>query len=179
MLPIVLAIVAAAVVIFLIVVATRPGEFRIERSTSINAPANVVFPLVNDFHQWPAWSPWEGKDPNIKRSYDGPPAGTGAVYSWQGNKQVGEGRMTITESSPSALVRLKLEFLKPFAATNIGEFTFRPAGNQTSVTWAMSGKSPFMVKLFSLFMNMDKMVGSEFEKGLAKMKSIAESESQR
>ena len=120
--------VAAVVEIFLIMVALQPSDFRVERSATMRASAPAAFAQVNDFQNWRAWSPWEKVDPALKRSYDGPKAGPGAVYAWQGNKDVGEGRMTITESRPGELVRIKLEFFKPFAATNATEFTFKPAG---------------------------------------------------
>lgn len=168
---------AVVVVLFVIVVALRPSEFRVARTITIAAPPQATFTLVNDFHNWTAWSPWEKLDPALKRTYEGASAGTGAKYSWAGNKQVGEGRMTVTESNASNLIRIKLEFLKPFAATNVAEFTFEPAGQQTVVTWAMTGKNNFFLKAFGLLMSMDKMVGGDFEKGLASMKSVAEAAS--
>lgn len=164
----------ALVALLAVVVAMQPAEFRVARTAVIAAPAPAVFPLVNDFHKWQAWSPWEGLDPAMKRSYEGAPSGTGAVYTWSGNDKVGEGRMTITDSRPSELVRLRLEFFKPFKATDTGEFTFIPRGEQTAVTWSMSGQNNFMFKAVHLFMNMDKMLGDEFDKGLARMKSAAE-----
>ena len=168
--------VAAIVVIFLIVVALQPSDFRVERSATMRASAPAAFAQVNDFQNWRAWSPWEKVDPALKRSYDGPQAGTGAVYAWQGNKDVGEGRMTITESRPGELVRIKLEFFKPFAATNATEFTFKPAGaDSTAVTWTMTGRNNFLSKAMCLFVNMDRMVGGMFEQGLARMRSIVES----
>ena len=115
----------------------------------------------------------------MKQTYEGAPAGTGAIYSWVGNKEVGEGRMTMTESRPSDLIRIKLEFFKPFAATNIAEFTFKPEGNQTAVTWSMTGENNFMAKAIHLFMNMDKMIGGQFEKGLAQIKSLVEAPAKR
>ena len=166
-----LAAVAAIIAVF-VVVALQPSQFRIARTATISAPATAVFAAVNNFHNWTAWSPWERIDPSLKRTFQGAPAGTGASYSWIGNKQVGEGRMTITECRPSELIRIKLEFFKPFAATNVAEFTFKPEGNQTAVTWSMSGTRPFMHKAICLVMNMDKMVGGQFEEGLANMKSV-------
>jgi uncharacterized protein YndB with AHSA1/START domain len=166
---------AAIVVIFLVVALLQPSEFRVARSTAIAAPAPAVFAQVNDFHKWQAWLPWEKLDPAMKKTYDGAPAGTGAIYSWSGNNDVGAGRMTLTESRPNDLIRIKLEFMKPFAAINTTEFTFKPEGNQTVVTWSMFGENNFMAKAFGLFMNMDKMVGGDFEKGLAQLKSAAES----
>ena len=170
---------AVLLIVFVIVVATRPAEFRITRTTTIAAPAAEIFSLVNDFQRWMAWSPWEKLDPALKRTYAGPAAGAGTIYSWAGNKQAGEGRMTLTESRPGELIRIKLEFFKPFAATNAAEFLFQPEGQQTAVTWSMTGQHNFMSKAFCLFMNMDKMVGGDFEKGLAALKSIAETASQQ
>ena len=166
--------VAAVFVVFLIVVALQPSEFRVERSTTISAPAAAVFAHVNNFHQWEAWSPWAKLDPAAKNSFEGPPAGMGAIFRWAGNNEVGEGSMTITESRPSDLITIKLEFLKPFAATSTAEFTFKPEGNQTAVTWSMFGTNNFIAKAFCLFNSMDKMVGGQFETGLAQMKSVAE-----
>jgi hypothetical protein len=174
MLETILIIVAVIVVLFIVVVAMQPSDFRITRSASMSAAPAKVFGEVNDFHHWPAWSPWEKFDPDMKRKHEGAPAGAGAIYSWEGNKKVGSGRMTIMESRPGNLVSIKLEFLKPFKATNTAEFTFKPEGNQTQVTWSMIGKKNFLMKAFSLFMNMDKMVGPDFERGLANMKAIVE-----
>jgi Polyketide cyclase / dehydrase and lipid transport len=166
--------VAVIVVVFLIVVAMRPAEFRVERSATMSAPAADVFAQVNDFHKWQAWSPWAKLDPAMKQSYEGAPAGTGAIYKWTGNGNVGEGSMTLTESRPNDLIGIKLEFMRPFKGTNAAEFTFKPEGKQTLVTWTMAGRMNFVVKAFSLFMSMDKMVGGQFDKGLADMKSIVE-----
>ena len=166
--------IAAIVLVFLIVVALQPAEFRISRSATISAPPPAVFAHVNDLHKWEAWNPWGKIDPAMKRSYDGAPAGVGAITSWVGNSQVGEGRMTITESRPGDLVRIKLEFFKPFKATNTAEFTLAPQADQTLVTWSMTGRNGFVTKAFCMFMNMDKMVGGDFEKGLAQLKAVAE-----
>jgi len=171
---VILLVIAAVIVLLVAVVATRPSDFRVTRSTAISAPPAVVFAQVNDFHNWDGWSPWARMDPEMKATYAGPAAGTGAVYSWVGNNKVGEGRMTIMESHPSDLVRIKLEFIKPFAATNTAEFIFQPQGNQTTVTWNMTGKKNFMTKAMGLVMNMDKMIGGQFDQGLAQMKSVAE-----
>ena len=167
--------IAAIIVVFVVVVALQPSEFRIVRSATISAPAPAVFAQVNDFHNWEAWSPWAKLDPAAKATFEGPSAGTGAIFKWAGNKEVGEGSMTITESRPSDLIRIKLEFLRPFEATNSAEFTFKPEGNRTAVTWSMEGKNNFIAKAVCLFMNMDKMVGGQFEQGLAQMKSVVES----
>lgn len=170
----VLVALAVLVVAGVVVVATRPSEFRVTRTGTISAPPAVVFAQVNDFHKWEAWNPWGKLDPAMKQSYEGAPAGVGAVYTWAGNSQVGEGRMTLTESRPNELIRIKMEFLKPFAATSTAEFTFRPEGNGTAVTWSMEGQNNFMAKTMHLVMNMDRMIGGQFEKGLAAMKSVAE-----
>lgn len=163
------------VALFLIFIALQPSEFQVRRQATIQAPPIAVFSLVNDFHNWEKWSPWAKLDPQAKNTFEGAPAGTGAIFSWAGNDQVGEGRMTITDSQPLQLVRIQLEFLKPWAATNLTEFTFQPGDAQTVVTWTMSGHNGFVQRLFCFFMNMDKMVGGDFEKGLAQMKAIAES----
>ena len=162
------------VAVLIVIIALQPTHYRVERSTTISAPPATVFAQVNDFHKWDAWSPWAKMDPAMKQNFDGAPAGTGAGYSWVGNSQVGEGRMTITDSHPSDLVKIKLEFIKPFAATDITQFAFQPNGNQTKVTWTLDGDNNFIGKAFGLVMNMDKMVGADFEKGLAQMKAVAE-----
>lgn len=167
--------IAAVVAVFAIVVALQPSDFRIERSAAMAAPAPAVFAQVNDFRNWRAWSPWEKLDPALKRSYDGPQAGAGATYAWQGNKDVGEGRMTIVDSRPGELVRIKLEFFKPFAATNTAQFSFKPSSDgSTAVTWSMSGQNNFLARAICVFVNMDRMVGGQFEQGLAQMKAIVE-----
>jgi len=165
---------AVIVLAFVVFVATRPSEFRVVRSATIAAPAPAVFVQVNDLRKWEAWSPWAKRDPQMKQTYEGAPAGTSAITSWAGNNEVGEGRMTITESRPSDLIRIKLEFFKPFAATNTAEFTFKPEGNQTAVTWSMTGQNNFIAKAVHLFMDMDKMVGKDFEAGLANLKTVTE-----
>ena len=168
------AAVVLVVVVLAVIVALQPSEFRIERSAVIAAPAPTVFAQVNDFRNWEAWSPWAKLDPAVKNSFEGAPAGKGAAFSWAGNDKVGEGRMTITESRPNELVRIKLEFRKPFEATNTAEFTFRPEGERTAVTWSMYGHNSFISRAVFLFVNMDKALGGEFEKGLVSMKSVAE-----
>lgn len=167
-------IIAAVLVLFLIVVGLQSTAYRVTRKATMNAPPAAVFAQVNDFHRWEHWSPWAKIDPAMKQTYDGPASGTGAKYHWLGNKQVGEGRMTITESRPNERIVINLEFIKPFAATNTTEFTFAPHGNQTEITWNMDGKKNFMLKAMGLFMSMDKMVGGQFEQGLANMRSIVE-----
>ena len=169
--------VAVIVVVFVIVVALQPSEYRVARTATMSAPATAVFAQVNDFHKWEAWNPWGKIDPAMKQNYEGAPAGVGAIYKWAGNNEVGEGRMTIIESRPSDLIRIQMEFFKPFAGNGTAEFTFKPEGNQTAVTWSMTGQNNFMAKAIHLFMNMDKMIGGQFEKGLADMKSIVEAPS--
>src|SRR5213596_3862714 len=164
----------AVIVVVFVVVATRPSEYRVARTVTISAPAPAVFAQVNDFHKWDAWNPWAKMDPAMKQTYEGAPAGTGAIYTWAGNNEVGEGRMTLTESRPSDLVRIRLEFLKPFATTSTAEFSFKPEGDHTAVTWSMTGKVNFMAKVVHLFMDMDRMIGGNFEKGLAQLKSVVE-----
>ena len=161
-------------IVLLFYAATKPDAFRIERGTTIKAPPDKVFAFINDFHNWQSWSPWEKMDPGMKRSHSGPTDGRGAVYEWEGNKKVGKGRMEIVESSPSSKIVIKLDFFKPFEAHNTAEFTLEPRGDSTNVTWAMHGKQPFMLKVMTVFMDMDKMVGKDFETGLANMKAAAE-----
>lgn len=156
------------------VIALQPARYRVSRSTTIAAPAPVVFGQVNDFHRWTAWSPWEKIDPAMKRTYEGPPAGVGASYAWAGKGEVGEGRMTIVESRPSDLIQVKLEFVKPFAGTSVAEFSFKPDGERILVTWSMTGDKNFIAKAIHLVMSMDRMIGDQFDKGLAAMKTVAE-----
>lgn len=169
------AVLIIAVVALVTVISTRPSEFRVSRSTTISAPPSVVFGQVNDFHEWEAWNPWGKLDPDMTTTYEGPEQGPGATYSWTGDTNVGEGRMTIEESQPNERIRITLEFLKPMKAINTAEFTFQPEGNRTNVTWSMHGENNFMGKAVGLFMDMDKMIGDNFEKGLADLKAIAES----
>lgn len=159
---------------FAVVVALQPSSFRVVRSTTIAAAPADVFAQVNDFHNWETWSPWAKLDPAAKNTFEGPSSGTGAIFAWAGNDKVGEGRMTILEARPGELIKIKLEFIKPFESHCITEFTFKPEGDQTAVTWTMSGENNFIGKAFCLFMDMDKTVGGDFEKGLAQMKAAAE-----
>ena len=175
MLKKILLVVVALVAALVVVVAAQPATYKVVRTASIAAPQSDVFSLVNDFHRWDAWSPWAKLDPAMKTSYDGPAAGTGAIYSWTGNDKVGEGRMTVLESKPGELVRIKLEFLKPFAQSSLTEFALAGQGSSTSVTWSMSGDNNFIAKGMCLFMGgMDKMIGPDFERGLAQLKTAAE-----
>lgn len=167
-------VLALAFVAMLAYAATKPNTFRIERSATIAAPPERVFALIADFHQWPGWSPWEKMDPTMKRTHSGAANGIGAIYEWEGNKKVGKGRMEILEAVPASRVVIKLDFLKPFEAHNTAEFTLGPRDGGTHITWAMFGKQPFMLKVMCLFMNMDAMVGKDFEAGLANMKGLAE-----
>jgi hypothetical protein len=166
----VLAVLIAAILIY---AATRPNVFRVERSTSIAAPPEKIFPLINEFDRWPSWSPYEKRDPAMKRTRSGPASGKGAVYEWNGNKNVGQGRMEILDSSPEQIA-IKLDFVRPFEGHNVAEFTLRPQGRTTNVTWAMHGPVPYFGKIMHLFINMDKMIGRDFEAGLANMKALAE-----
>jgi hypothetical protein len=166
-------ILTVIVIGFLIAVLTRPDSFRVSRSVVMSAPASAIFPHVNTLRQWERWSPWAKMDPEAKSAFEGPAAGLGAKMSWAGPKS-GEGTMTIVESRPNELVRFQLDFLKPFKATNEAEFTFHAQGPQTLVTWSMSGKNNFIAKAMSLFMDCDKMIGGEFEKGLRDLRTIAE-----
>ena len=135
----ILAVVAVVVVTILIYAAFKPGDFRVQRSIAIQAPPEKIFPLINDFHSWPSWSPWEKLDPNMRRTLSGPPSGVGSVYEWDGNRQAGKGRMEISDSAPSSKVGVKLDFIKPMESHNAVGFTLQPNGNSTTVTWAMSG----------------------------------------
>ena len=156
----------------LAIIATRPGDFRIQRSAQISAPGDVVFSIINDLRQWEKWSPYDKRDPAMKKTFEGPSAGPGAIYGWNGNDKVGAGRMTIVESKPGELVSTKLQFFRPFACTNQVNFILVPSGTGTQVTWAMNGKNSFMGKAMSLLMNMDKMVGKDFEQGLANLNAV-------
>ena len=174
MLKIILIAIPVIIVVFVIIVALQSSEFRVTRSVAIATTPDAVFPNVNELKKWAAWNPWEKIDPAMKLTYEGPASGVGASYSWVGNSKVGEGRMTITESRPYELIRFKLEFLKPFAATNTAEFTLKQEVHQTVVTWSMSGRKNFFSKAIGLVMSMDRMIGGQFEKGLADLKSVAE-----
>jgi uncharacterized protein YndB with AHSA1/START domain len=173
MLPILLALGFIALIL-IIVIAGRPDEFAVSRIATISAPPEKVFPHVNDLHQWEAWSPWAALDPNAKNIFSGAAAGAGAAMAWEGNRKVGAGKMTITDSRPGERIRFRLDFRKPMPATNTAEFMFRTEGGQTVVTWSMAGKNNLMGKIFGLFMDCEKMIGSQFEKGLASLKSVAE-----
>ena len=166
-------VVVVAIAGILLYATTKPDSFRVQRVVLINAPSEKIFPLINDMKAWTAWSPYEKKDPAMKRTYGAVSAGKGATYAWEGNKEVGQGSMEIVESSPRKIL-LKLDFLKPFEAHNMGEFLLEPKGDSTSVTWAIYGPSPYMSKVVGTFMNIDDMIGRDFEKGLVDLKAAAE-----
>lgn len=169
-----LVVIVVLLAAFLIFVQTRPSDFRIVRSAQMAATPEAIFPHVNTLRSWEAWSPWLSRDPECKKTYEGPPSGVGSVFTWDGNKNIGSGRMTITESRPSQLVRIRLEFIRPFPGTNAVELTCTPDAQGTMVMWAMTGKYIFVSKAMGLFMNMDAMIGRDFEKGLANIKAIVE-----
>jgi hypothetical protein len=172
---IVLLVLLIAVVGVLAMAATKPTHYHIERSATISAAPAAVFAHVNDFHAWEAWSPWEKIDPAMKRTFEGPPNGMDATYAWVGNDKVGEGKMTIIESQPDARVGIRLEFIKPFAETCQADFALAPEGEGTKVTWGMDGNHNYVSKVMCVFMDMDKMIGTDFEKGLGQLKTLAES----
>ena len=171
---IVIIVVVLAVVGVLVAAAMRPGEFAVQRSVGIQAPPEKIFPMIDDFRQWPAWSPWEKLDPTMKRTLSGAPSGVGAVYAWDGSGKVGAGRMEIKDAVVPSKIGIQLDFIKPFEGHNITEFTLVPSGQSTEVTWRMHGPTPFVSKLMGLFVNMDTMIGKDFEAGLANLKAVAE-----
>lgn len=174
MLKLIVLAVIVFVAVVLVLASTKPDTFRVERSASIKASPEKIFSILNDLQQWKGWSAWEKMDPAMKKTFGGPASGTGASYEWQGNNKVGHGRMEITESTPPSRLVIKLDFFKPMEAHNLAEFTLRPNGEYTDVNWAMHGPSPFMSKVFQVFVSMDKMVGKDFEVSLAGLKTIAE-----
>jgi hypothetical protein len=167
-------VLAIAIAVLLILAATKPDTLRVQRATSIRAPADRIFSMINDFHQWRGWSPYEDRDPALKRTYEGPDSGQGAVYAWDGNRNVGSGRMEILEASVPSKITIKLDFFKPFEGHNTAEFTMLPQGDVTNLTWTMHGPAVFMSKLMQVFMNLDHMIGRDFEAGLANLKKLAE-----
>jgi uncharacterized protein YndB with AHSA1/START domain len=168
------AVIVVGIVAVLILAATKPDTFRVTRAININTPPEKIFPLIADFHRWTAWSPYENKDPAMKRTYGGTPGAVGQTYGWSGDKNIGVGRMTLTEVEPSSKVALKLDFISPFEAHNTVVFSIVPQGDGTMVSWDMQGPTPFIGKIVHVFMNMDKMVGTDFEAGLANLKTVAE-----
>jgi uncharacterized protein YndB with AHSA1/START domain len=169
-----LGVLVILVILVLIYASTRPDTFQIQRKIAIKAPPEKVFPLVNDFHEWAKWSPWEKLDPNLKRTYGGPDSGPGATYGWEGNDKVGTGRMEILKTTPPNEVKIQLDFLKPYEAHNTGTFQFQPTSEGTEVIWTMDGEAPFMFNVMKVFIDMDGIIGKDFEKGLAAMKVEAE-----
>jgi uncharacterized protein YndB with AHSA1/START domain len=167
-------VLAIAIVAVLILAATKPDTFAVQRAATIKAPPQRIFALIDDFHQWGTWSPWEHKDPAMRRSFSGTESGKGAVYAWEGNKNVGSGRMEILEASVPSKIAIKLDFLAPFEAHNIAEFTMLPQGDATNLTWRMSGPAPFMHRVMQVFMNFDRMIGKDFEAGLSNLKKLTE-----
>jgi uncharacterized protein YndB with AHSA1/START domain len=174
MLKIIGIIVAVLIAGVLIFATTKPDTFGVQRSASIKAPPEKVFALINDFKAWGAWSPWEKKDPAMKRTFGTTTAGKGATYAWDGNKDVGQGSMEITDAVPSSKIALKLDFIKPFEGHNTVDFTLEPKGDMTNVTWMMQGPAPYLSKLIQVFCDMDAMVGKDFEAGLTNLKAAAE-----
>jgi len=174
-LAIIAVVLAIAIAIVLILAATKPDTFSVQRAAVVKAPPENIFPLINDFHQWGSWSPWENKDPGIKRTFSGTASGRGAVYAWDGNKNVGSGRMEILDASSPSKIVIKLDFFKPFEAHNTAEFTMLPQGDATTnVNWVMRGPATFMSKVMQVFMNIDSMVGKDFETGLSNLKKLTE-----
>jgi hypothetical protein len=167
-------VLAIAIAIVLILAAAKPDTFSVRRAATVRAPAEKIFPLINDFHRWGTWSPYENRDPAMKRSYSGPANGVGAVYGWDGNNNVGAGRMEILDASAPAKIVIKLDFFRPFEGHNTAEFTMLPQGDATNVTWVMQGPASFMSKLMQVFMNLDRMIGKDFEIGLANLKRLTD-----
>jgi hypothetical protein len=165
---------ALAIAAILILAATKPSTFSVRRAATVNAPAEKIFAVLSDFHQWRGWSPWETKDPGMKRTYEGSERGKGAVYAWDGNKNVGSGRMEILEATTPSKIRIKLDFFTPFEGHNTAEFTMLPQGHATNIDWVMRGPAPFMSKVMQVFIDLDKMIGKDFEAGLANLKTLVE-----
>lgn len=170
----VLVVIAVLIVGVLVAAAMRPGAFTVQRSASIRAAPAKIYPYLVDFRQWPAWSPWEKLDPDMKRTLTGAASGTGAIYAWEGSRKVGAGRMEIRDTAPPSKITIQLDFLRPFEAHNVTEFALAPRGDATEVIWQMRGPAPFISKLMGLFVNMDKMIGKDFEQGLVNLKAVAE-----
>ena len=175
-LAVIAAVVAIAVAVVVILASAKPDTFSVQRMAVVRAPAESIFPLIDNFQQWANWSPWENKDPAMKRTYGGAQSGKGAVYGWDGNRNVGSGRMEILETSAPAKIVIKLDFFKPFEGHNTAEFTFVPErdASATNITWVMHGPSSFMSKVIQVFMNLDRMIGKDFETGLANLKRLTE-----
>jgi uncharacterized protein YndB with AHSA1/START domain len=172
---VIIAVILAIAIAFVLILAIgKPDTFRVTRAATIKASPETIFPLIADFHEWGKWSPWEGRDPAMKRAFSGAERGTGAVYAWDGNKNVGAGRMEITSATAPSTIVIKLDFIKPFEGHNVAEFTLSPQGGGTDVTWMMHGPALFLSKVMQVFMNMDRMIGRDFEAGLVNLKKVAE-----
>ncbi len=174
MIKIILILIGLAIAVILGLAASKPDTFRVVRRATIKAPPERVFSAINDFHQWPQWSPWEKLDPAMKRVHSGTASGAGAAYAWEGNKKVGAGSMEILESMPWSRIKIKLDFIRPFEGHNTADFTLEPEASNTVVTWAMQGPAPFISKLMQVFMSMDTMIGKDFEEGLDNLRRISE-----
>jgi uncharacterized protein YndB with AHSA1/START domain len=174
MIKIILIALAVLIAAVLGLAVTKPDTFRIQRAVTIKAPPEKIFAVINDFHNWTSWSPWEKLDPAMKRTHSGAASGKGAIYEWQGNSKVGEGRMEILDATAPSKIAIKLDFIKPFEGHNTAEYTLVPQGEMTNVTWAMYGPTPFISKLMQVFISFDKMIGKDFEEGLANLKAVAE-----
>ena len=170
----VLVVIAVVVIAVLVVAARRPDSFAVQRSAQMRAAPATIYPLIADFREWPRWSPWEKLDPNMKRTLSGAASGTGAVYAWQGSNKVGAGRMEIRDVAPPSKVVIQLDFIKPFEGHNVTEFALVAKGESTDVQWTMRGRATFMMKLMGVFADMDKMIGKDFERGLANLKATVE-----
>ena len=171
---IIAAVLAVGIAVVLAVALTKPDTFRVERALAVKAPAGAIYPLIADFHRWTGWSPYEERNPDMKRTFGGAAQGKGATYAWDGNKDIGAGRMEILEAAAPSKIRIKLDFERPFEGHNIAEFTFVPQGDATLVTWAMHGPAPLLSKLMQVFINMDRMIGKDFEAGLVNLKKLTE-----
>ncbi|OAF08377.1 polyketide cyclase [Bradyrhizobium centrolobii] len=167
-------VIAVGIAAVLVLALTKPDTFRVERRLAVKAPAEAIYPLVADFHRWTGWSPYEGRDPAMKRTFGGAEQGKGATYAWDGNNNVGAGHMEILEANAPSKLRIKLDFERPFEGHDTAEFTFVPQGDATLVTWTMYGPAPFLSKLMQVFINMDSMIGKDFEAGLASLKKLTE-----
>lgn len=174
MLKKILIVLVLAIAGVLIYAATKPDTFQVQRKATIAAPPDKVFALIDDFHRWGEWSPWEKLDPAMTRTFEGPASGPGAVYAWKGNKDVGQGRMEIAESTPPSRIEIKLDFIEPMESNNVTEFVLAPKDGGTEVTWTMRGPSPYLTKLMDTVVGMDRVIGKDFEAGLANMKAAAE-----
>jgi uncharacterized protein YndB with AHSA1/START domain len=171
---IVAVVLVIAIVVLLVLALRKPDDFRVERRIEITAPPERIFPLIDDLHQWAKWSPYEVKDPAMTRTFSGTPRGVGAIYAWDGNKNVGAGRMEITDGTVPTRIVIKLDFIRPFEGHNTAEFTLLPQGSMTVVTWAMHGPAPLMSKVMQVVMDFDEMIGKDFAIGLANLKSVVE-----